>query len=131
MLEQLPPGSTILDLGSGDGALLVAAARRGFEARGFEINPVLWLVSRVRCRRYRGQVRVRWCDYWSVPVPEVVDSVYVFTAGPYAARLARKLEAEVQGRAKPLQVISYGFPIPGREPLVRVGGLFVYRYGDE
>ena len=44
--ELLPPGSSVLDLGSGSGAAGVAAARRGCAVTAVDINP-----SAVRCTR--------------------------------------------------------------------------------
>jgi release factor glutamine methyltransferase len=44
--EVLPPGSSVLDLGSGSGAAGVAAARRGCVVTAVDINP-----SAVRCTR--------------------------------------------------------------------------------
>lgn len=40
--KRSPNSSSVVDLGSGDGRLVIAAARRGFDAVGFELNP--WLV---------------------------------------------------------------------------------------
>lgn len=54
--------------------------------------------------------------------------VYVFTAGPYVNSLARKLDREAERRTKSLTVISYGFPIPGREPCHRTRAFFMYCY---
>ncbi|HEU4984185.1 MAG TPA: class I SAM-dependent methyltransferase, partial [Nitrososphaera sp.] len=40
-LLDLKPGQTMLDLGSGDGRVLVAAAKRGINVVGIELSPVL------------------------------------------------------------------------------------------
>lgn len=42
------PGETLVDLGSGDGRTVIAAARRGLDARGIEYNPDLVDYARKR-----------------------------------------------------------------------------------
>ncbi len=46
-------GETLLELGCGDGRVLIAAARRGYNAVGYELNPLLALLAWARTRRYR------------------------------------------------------------------------------
>lgn len=122
----LPKGSTIVDLGSGDGVILKLAAERGYRAIGYELNPILCLVSYVRCWKYRHLVSVRWRDFWLSPLPKDVDAVFVFLAGPYLRRLDRKLKREHTG---PLRVVSYGFAIPGAGKPAKTGhGLTMYEY---
>ena len=45
-------GKTVFDLGSGDGRICIEAAKRGMNATGFELNPLLvhysWLSSRIQ-----------------------------------------------------------------------------------
>ena len=122
----LPKGSQLIDLGSGDGVFLKAAAERGYLVVGYEINPILCLVSWLRCWRYRDRVSVRWRDFWLTRMPADTDAVFVFLAGPYLHRLHKKLQRE---RTKPLIVVSYGFLIPGAgEPLKSANALHLYKY---
>lgn len=122
----LPKGSTILDLGSGDGVVLKAAAQRGYNAIGYEINPILCVISYLRCWKYRGQVSVRWRDFWLARMPEDTDAIFVFLAGPYLHKLHKKLSRE---RSKPLSVVSYGFLIPGAgEPVKSANALHLYKF---
>src|SRR5690348_1091609 len=59
-LIDLKPGQTLLELGSGDGRVLLAAAERGLHAIGFEINPLLVIYSRWRTRHQRDNVEIIW-----------------------------------------------------------------------
>ncbi|XP_026229913.1 ATP synthase subunit C lysine N-methyltransferase isoform X2 [Anabas testudineus] len=45
---------TLVDIGSGDGRIVIAAAKRGFQASGFELNP--WLVWYSRYKAWREGV---------------------------------------------------------------------------
>ena len=58
-LLDLKPGQLFIDLGSGDGSLLMLAAQKGLRAEGYEINPFLWLYSWLRTRRYGRRVKVK------------------------------------------------------------------------
>ena len=121
-----PKGSRLIDLGSGDGVFLKAAAERGYYVVGYEINPFLCLISYIRCWRYRDRVSVRWRDFWLTRMPGDTDAVFVFLAGPYLKKLHKKLKAE---RTKSLKVVSYGYLIPGAgEPVKSVDALHLYQY---
>ncbi len=124
-LADLKPGEMLIDLGSGDGRLLREAARRGARGIGYEINPWLYLVSRIVLWRYRKRVRVHLRDYWLLPLPEA-DVIYVFLIERYMERLDEKLGREI---ARPTRVVSYVFSIPRRTPERSLPNAWLYRYG--
>lgn len=126
-LLDVPRGSVLVDLGSGDGVFLKAAAERGYRVIGYELNPILCLISYIRCWKYRDRVTVRLRDFWLTPLPPEARAVFVFLAGPFLGRFDRKMRAEAQ-KGK-LSVVSYGFEIPGKKDLA--GGksaLHLYHY---
>jgi 16S rRNA A1518/A1519 N6-dimethyltransferase RsmA/KsgA/DIM1 with predicted DNA glycosylase/AP lyase activity len=63
-LLNLKPGQTLLELGSGDGRVMRAAAARGLHVVGYELNPILAGVSYFVTWKYRKQVRIIWGDFW-------------------------------------------------------------------
>jgi hypothetical protein len=123
-LLDLKPGQTMLELGSGDGRVLVAAAQRGIKVVGIELSPVLVVVSWLRTRRYRKQVRIIWGSYFSVQWPPA-DGIFTFMIPRQMPRLHRHIE---QWRTKPLRVVSFAFVIPGRRVLAEHKGVFLYEY---
>ena len=123
-LAQLKPGQTLIDLGSGDGRLLREVAKRGVRAIGYEINPVLYVISLVVCWRYRSLVTVKLGDYWHAKLP-AADIIYVFLLDRYMSRLNHKLSTEL---SRPTRVVSFVFQIPGREPVRSSRNTFVYDY---
>src|SRR6266700_2618103 len=76
-LLRFPEGATVVDLGSGDGTFLLAAVHRGLVAYGYEMNPLLWGLSKLRCRRFGGQVNIVLCDFWSTPLPPEAKAVFL------------------------------------------------------
>jgi SAM-dependent methyltransferase len=55
-MVELRPGERVVDLGSGDGKIAIAAARRGARARGIEYNPDMVALSRRNARAAGVQV---------------------------------------------------------------------------
>lgn len=117
----LQPGQTVLELGSGDGQVLLVAARAGLNVVGIELNPVLVLISRLRTWKYRKQVRIIWGDFWRVDWPEV-DGVFTFLLD----RFMPKLDVYMQQIKKPL--VSFAFKVPNRPVEAEKDGVFLYRY---
>lgn len=117
----LKNGQTLLELGCGDGKVLIAAAARGYKAVGIELNPFLALIAWLRTRKYRAQVRVIWGNYWDVPWPKA-DGVYVFLLDRFMPRL----DARMQTYGGPLA--SMTFEIPGKQAKKADNGVFLYDY---
>ncbi len=116
----------VVDLGSGDGVVLGIIASRGAKAIGYEINPVLWLMTRFRFRHNR-YVSVRLRDYRLLEtLPSEVTVVYAFSTSHNIDIIDRKLRQ--WSGARPLVFISYGFQVSGREPDETVGAMYLYRY---
>ena len=124
-LLDLPPGGMLYDLGCGDGRMLSLAAAHGFKAVGYELNPLLWLVAWMRCRRHSGRVKVIWGSFWNASLDDA-DGVYVFLIDHFMGRLDRLVR--LRHRPGPLRLVSYGYTIPGKRPVSHSGGLYLYEY---
>lgn len=123
----LKPGQTLLELGSGDGRVMRAAAERGLTVVGYELNPLLVLVSLVVTWRYRKQVRVVWGNFWQAKWPDV-DAVFVFLLDKYMKKLDTKITHKVAQQNKPIKLLSFTFAIPDRKPTKRYRGILLYDY---
>ncbi len=123
-LLDLKPGQTVLELGCGDGRVLIAAAKRGLNAIGYELNPLLALIAWLRAWRWRGQVRVVWGNYWTANW-QPANGIFVFLLGKYMKKLDKKI---VQYNHKPVKLVSFAFKIPGKPIAKKQQGLYLYRY---
>lgn len=124
-LLDLKPGQTLLELGSGDGRVLLAAAERGVYVVGIELSPVLAFISWLRTRRYRGRVRIICGNYFGRSWPKA-DAIFTFMIDRHMGRLDARIE---QWRAKrPVQLASVAFRIPGKRPAKEKNGVFLYEY---
>ncbi len=126
-LAGLKPGQTLLELGCGDGKVLIAAARQGIYAVGYELNPLLAATAWLRTRRYRKYVRVIWGDFWRLPWPEA-QAIFVFLLPKYMPKLHKKV---IQYKHKPVKLVSYAFAIPGVAPSAESAGVYCYSYQDK
>jgi hypothetical protein len=125
-ISALKPGQTLIDLGSGDGRLLRAAAARGIHCIGYEINPYLVIVSRIVCWRYRKLVRIYTANLWTIKLPPA-DVIYIFLQDRHMTRLENKFRTEI---ARPTKVISYVFKLPHTTPTAETPNTFIYEFGS-
>ena len=125
-LADLRPGETLLELGCGDGKVLLAAAQRGAQAIGYELNPLLALTAWLRTRRYRRQVRVIWGNFWQADWPST-EVIFTFLLPRYMAKLNKKC---IQYEHKPVKLVSFAFKIPGKRPVRQKNGVYLYHYGE-
>lgn len=123
-LAQLKPGQTLLELGCGDGKVLLAAAQKGYKVVGYELNPILATVAWLRTRRYRQLVQVRCRNFWTASWPPA-DAIFVFLLPKYMVRLDNKI---IQQTSKPVKLVSFAFTIPSRQPQRELQGVYRYDY---
>lgn len=124
-LLELQEGQTLLELGSGDGRVMLAAAKRGYKVVGIELNPLLVIISYIVTFRYRKQVRVIWGSYWG-PLWPRADAVFTFMLPKYMTRLDERIQKWRPDA--PVRLASFAFAIPGKEPIAEREGVFLYEY---
>jgi 16S rRNA A1518/A1519 N6-dimethyltransferase RsmA/KsgA/DIM1 with predicted DNA glycosylase/AP lyase activity len=121
----LRPGDTLLELGSGDGRVLAAAAERGITAIGYELNPLLVVYSWLRTRKYGKKVQVKWANFWRITLPKT-DGIFVFLLQPYMEKLHKKIVQEQAGHK--VKLVSFAFTITSQKPARSDSGMFLYEY---
>ncbi|XP_051252860.1 ATP synthase subunit C lysine N-methyltransferase [Dicentrarchus labrax] len=101
---------TLVDIGSGDGRIVIAAAKHGFQASGFELNP--WLVWYSRYKAWREGVHrstsFNISDLWKVSFAQY-SNVVIFGVPQMMDQLELKLASELPSTAK---VVACRFPFP-------------------
>ena len=123
-LMDLKPGQTILELGSGDGRVLIAAAEAGLNAVGYELNPLLVIYSLIKTRKYKNNIKIIWGNYWNKKWPKA-DGIFVFLLNPYMEKLNTRI---IQTYANNIKLVSFAFKIPNRVIDKEKDGLFLYKY---
>lgn len=112
-LYPLSKKDVLVDVGSGDGIVLRMASAKGARAIGYELNPILVLISRFLSRK-DNRVRVSLTDFWIAKLPDDVTVVYAFMATPYIHKLDMKIQHEANRLQRPLILVLYGNSLSGR-----------------
>jgi hypothetical protein len=126
-MTNLTSGQTLLELGSGDGKVLIAAAKQGFNVIGYELNPILVVFSYIRTLKYRKKVTIIWGNFWTKQWPNA-DAIFVFLLPKYMKKLDTKC---MRYSHLPITLVSFAFEVPGREPSKKSKGIFAYRYKED
>lgn len=138
-LAKIKKGETVVDLGSGDGRLLIAAANAGAHAIGYEINPLLVFLTRLKARLLHlrgggiatksgkrhlggGQVIVKKQNLWQADLSQA-DVIFVYSLKTHI----QKFEDFVYKNAKKgTRIIVNTNPFPSRKPVKSENGIFLY-----
>lgn len=118
-------GDHVVDLGAGDGHVLVMAAERGARASGVEINPILAGFSWWRVRRYKGSVTLG--NLWKYRLPDDTTHVFAFSAEVFMNKL-EKYCVQQREHTDGFWLMCYGFQFKGRKPEKVVGAFNLYRF---
>jgi cyclopropane fatty-acyl-phospholipid synthase-like methyltransferase len=126
-LARVQPDDVVYDIGSGDGAIIIRAAKR-YGAKGIGIEIDAELVSRARRNAHRENVEhlveFRAQDAFTVDVsPATVVTLYMLP--DFNAKLRPMLERQLKPGAR---VVSHDYPIEGWVPdkVERVKGDFLH-----
>jgi SAM-dependent methyltransferase len=112
-MAQVGPGDVVYDLGSGDGRLVIAAARRGARAVGVEFNPDLVALSerRARAEGVAGKARFVRGDIFETDFSEAtVVTLYLLPS------LNTRLRPTILRMRPGTRVASHAFGMEDWEP---------------
>lgn len=117
-MAKVGPQDIFYDLGCGTGPVLAEAKKRGASVVGVEIEPLRWLMCRLRVR----SGRVILGDMYKVPLNDATV-VFIFQYPSVNIRLRQKFERELKPGTR---VVSYAWKIDGWEPAKVVEDLYLY-----
>lgn len=130
----MKPGQIVYDLGCGDGRFLVSAYRRyGVRAIGYEINPLAYLLAKMRVWLTHSKVDIYYKDFWKVNLGDA-DIVFCYLFPDVMDRLREKLTQELKLGT---QIISCNFAVPGWQPdkilkadhSIHIDPIYIYTFG--
>ncbi|GAQ84326.1 hypothetical protein KFL_001850010, partial [Klebsormidium nitens] len=127
-LADVTPSDTLVDIGCGDGRILVAAAQRGAQCCGFEMISSLANEARENAQRagVADRIAVHEVDAMKADLRSAsVVTLFLTSAGN--KRLLPKFGAELAPDAR---VVSWLWEMEGVKParVKRVGGVGMYLY---
>lgn len=114
----------IADLGSGNGKIVIEFAKRGIEAHGYEINPLLVWLSRRRIKNLGLQKKafIHGGNFMNTNLSKfnVITSFQISYIMP---GLEKKLKRELKKGSK---VISNTWKFPNWKPKKKLGHVYLY-----
>jgi hypothetical protein len=116
----------MIDLGSGDGRICIEAAKWGYNATGYELNPFLYVLSNYNAYRHgvHNNVKFHMKNFWDENLHDY-DVITVFGVQPAMSKLLTKVEKEARYGTK---IISFRFPINSKTPIWKEGELYIYSH---
>ncbi|KAL1501233.1 hypothetical protein ABEB36_006597 [Hypothenemus hampei] len=110
---------TLLDLGSGDGRIVLETARNNFKAHGVELNP--WLVAYSKINAFSkgldGHTRFLRRDLWKYNVSSY-DNIVIFGVEQMMTDLEAKFLKECKANCN---VLACRYPLPNLTPTQTIG----------
>ncbi|KAJ8981872.1 hypothetical protein NQ317_008219 [Molorchus minor] len=110
---------SLLDLGSGDGRIVLEAAKEKFVSHGVELNP--WLVFYSKFDAFRrglsGNTKFYRKDLWKCDISKY-DNIVIFGVDQMMSDLQKKFQTE----CKPgCNIIACRYPLPSMSPYKTIG----------
>lgn len=121
-------GMRMIDLGSGDGTVLLALAKRFPQAKitGVDINPKLVWDSRTQIQQQglAARVTVHIKNLWRVELAQF-DRVYLYGSSYIMEELEQKVKLEMRPGS---QLVSVRFPFSTLKPIKTKGEALLYQF---
>lgn len=123
-LAQPQKNQKAVDIGAGDGRVVVALAEAGLEAHGYEINPLLVLWSKLKYRNspVKEKLHFHLASMWNINYSQF-DIVTIFGMSYIMKDLEKKLQNELPKGAK---IICNNFPFPNWKISKQIGNVYLY-----
>ncbi len=113
----------LIDLGSGDGRMVMEAANQGIPSLGIEINPFFYLFSLLKSKAINSAAKFKLGNFWTENLKEAnVVTIYLPIT---SKRLEEKLKKELKEKSL---VLTYQTGFPNWKPAkITKSGVFIYQ----
>lgn len=118
-LASVSPGDRVVDLGCGDGQVLLAAARRGATVSGIEADPELAAQARADLAGAGIDADTRTADLFDPDLELDADIFFTYLAPATLQRLLPRLPHRAR-------LVTVDFDVPGLTPMKRSGSARLY-----
>lgn len=123
-LSNIQAGQKAVDLGSGDGRIVIAFAKAGAIAYGYEINPILvWLSKRkIKKEGLQDKAFIYQKSFWDANF-SLFDIVSIYGIDYIMSDLEKKLHQELKPGSK---VLANAFTFPRWKPVKKDDPVYLY-----
>lgn len=124
-VSDVKKGDKTVDLGSGDGRVVIEMAKREAQAHGYEINPSLIAESLEKAEKENllDKVYFHLGNYWKKDLSSF-DIVTIYGMTSIMERMEKKLQSELKPGAR---VISNFFQFPNWPHTEKRGEIYLYK----
>ena len=126
-LADIQNGNQVVDLGSGDGRILIGAAIINNKAKyyGYEIDPFFYKksIKKIKKLGLQKNIKILRKDFFKEDLGRF-DIIIVFLIPYQMDQLEKKLKKELKDRAK---VISYGFEFKNWKYIKKSNNMYLYQ----
>ena len=125
-LVKIKPGSIVTDLGSGDGRVLIALAKKfKIKAVGYEIDPKYVSISRelIKKEKLEKVIEIKAESFWEADLSHY-DVIIMYCVPRFLRKMELKLEKEAKSTT---QILSVFFKFPTWKPVEQQGDILLYR----
>ncbi len=119
----------IAELGSGDGRICIALAKKipknsKIEIHGYELNPFLvWLSKRkIKKAGFQNQIKIYWKNFWKVDLFPY-NKIVIFQFKTISKYLSKKFKRELYPKTK---IISHWWRLPKWPIKKKQGRIYLY-----
>ncbi len=127
-LLKVEQGKKAIDLGAGDGRIVIALAKKGFESHGYEINPLLalWAKWNIKQAGVSKNAFIHIGDFWETDLGKF-DVITIYLTSHIMRRLEKKIMKEaVQGA----QIVVNYFKLPTLKPTREKNKMYLYKINN-
>lgn len=107
-LAQIKKDEVLIDLGAGDGRVIVSAAKRGAKVVGYELSPFLWVVTKINLLSHGLNGKVLLADGFNADFSKA-DVIFLFLMPKSMENFSKKLRAKSRPGTR---IITYAFGLP-------------------
>jgi protein-L-isoaspartate O-methyltransferase len=124
-LAEVKSGDVAVDLGSGDGRLVIALAKAGAEAHGYEINPLLVFLARKKIRKagLQNKAFIHLKNFWKEDFSRF-NIITIFGISFAMEPLEKKFKKELKTGTR---IISNVYTFPNWQYEKKEDTAFLYR----
>ncbi len=122
-IADIKKGDRVIDLGSGDGRLVIAAAKLGAKSTGVEKNPFLVLISKIRLKLAKVKAKIILGDIFNQDL-QTADVIFLYLNPATLKKLLPKLKKQTKSGTR---IISNRYQIPGWKTSKNFDKIFLYR----
>ncbi len=121
-LARIKKGEKAIDLGSGNGKVVIALAERGAKAHGIELNPFLLILSYWNIKKAGVAASVQFGNIFHTDLSSY-DVITLYVVPVVMKRLEKKLRQELKPGAR---LVTETFVFPNWKPTQKNGSVYLY-----